>query len=64
MLYISWRYKTYDDINKTGERKRLALDLYNQGKTYREISKEARISEFPDSKCLSKFSFVVACIIT
>jgi len=26
------------------ERKRLVLDLYNQGKTYREISKEVRIS--------------------
>ena len=26
------------------ERERLVLDLYNQGKTYRKISKEARIS--------------------
>ena len=26
------------------ERERLVLDLYNLGKTYREISKEARIS--------------------
>ena len=26
------------------ERERLVIDLYNQGKTYREISKEARIS--------------------
>jgi DNA-binding CsgD family transcriptional regulator len=26
------------------ERERLVLDLYNQGKTYREIAKEARIS--------------------
>jgi hypothetical protein len=26
------------------ERERLVLELYNQGKTYREISKEARIS--------------------
>ena len=26
------------------ERQRLVLDLYNQGKTYREISKVARIS--------------------
>ena len=26
------------------EKERLVLDLYNQGKTYREISKEARIS--------------------
>jgi DNA-binding CsgD family transcriptional regulator len=26
------------------QRERLVLDLYNQGKTYREISKEARIS--------------------
>ena len=26
------------------EKERLVLDLYSQGKTYREISKEARIS--------------------
>ena len=26
------------------ERERLVVELYNQGKTYREISKEARIS--------------------
>jgi len=26
------------------EKERLVLELYNQGKTYREISKEARIS--------------------
>ena len=26
------------------EKERLVLDLYNQGKTYRQISKEARIS--------------------
>ncbi|HZC50625.1 MAG TPA: hypothetical protein VE244_16360 [Nitrososphaeraceae archaeon] len=26
------------------ERERLVLDLYNQGKTYREICKEVRIS--------------------
>ena len=26
------------------ERERLVLDLYNQGKTYRQIAKEARIS--------------------
>jgi DNA-binding NarL/FixJ family response regulator len=26
------------------ERERLVLELYSQGKTYREISKEARIS--------------------
>ncbi len=26
------------------ERERLVLELYNQGKTYREISREARIS--------------------
>jgi hypothetical protein len=26
------------------ERERLVLDLYNQGKTYREISREVRIS--------------------
>jgi hypothetical protein len=38
----------YDDINQTGrerERERLVIDhYYNQGKTYREISKAARIS--------------------
>ena len=43
MLYISWRYEIYDYITRQ-ERERLVLDLYNQGKTYREISKEARIS--------------------
>ena len=26
------------------ERERLVLELYNQGKTYREIAKQARIS--------------------
>ena len=44
MLCISWRYKICDDI-KIQERERLVLDLYyNQGKIYREISKELRIS--------------------
>ncbi len=33
----------YDDINKTGKRKTCTRP-YNQGKTYREISKQARIS--------------------
>jgi hypothetical protein len=44
MLYTSGRYKLYDDINKTRKRKTFVLELYNQGKTYREISKVARIS--------------------
>jgi transposase len=34
----------YMTILTKQERERLVLDLYNQGKTYREISKEARIS--------------------
>jgi hypothetical protein len=34
----------YMTILTRQERERLVLDLYNQGKTYREISKEARIS--------------------
>ncbi len=45
LYYNPLRYKIYDDINRTGKRERLVLDLYyNQGKTYHEISKEARIS--------------------
>jgi DNA-binding NarL/FixJ family response regulator len=43
-------YKFLDDtkymmILTRQERERLVLDLYNQGKTYREISKEARMSQ-------------------
>jgi hypothetical protein len=34
----------YMTILTRQERERLVLDLYNQGKTYREISREARIS--------------------
>jgi hypothetical protein len=34
----------YMTILTRQERERLVIDLYNQGKTYREISKEARIS--------------------
>jgi DNA-binding CsgD family transcriptional regulator len=34
----------YMTILTRQERERLVLDLYNQGKTYRQISKEARIS--------------------
>jgi uncharacterized protein YerC len=34
----------YMTILTTQERERLVVDLYNQGKTYREISKAARIS--------------------
>ena len=36
------------------ERERLVLDLYNQGKTYREISKEARISPHDIGVILNK----------
>jgi hypothetical protein len=36
--------RKYMTILTRQERERLVLDLYNQGKTYREISKEARIS--------------------
>jgi DNA-binding CsgD family transcriptional regulator len=43
MLYISEDTK-YMTILTRQERERLVLDLYNQGKTYREISKEARTS--------------------
>ena len=34
----------YMTILTRQERERLVLELYNQGKTYRQISKEARIS--------------------
>jgi transposase len=36
------------------ERERFVLDLYNQGKTYREISKEARISPHDIGAILKK----------
>jgi hypothetical protein len=36
------------------ERGRLVLDLYNQGKTYREISKDARISPYDIGVILNK----------
>jgi hypothetical protein len=42
MLYLE--ETKYMAILTRQERERLVLDLYNQGKTYREISKEARIS--------------------
>jgi chromosome segregation ATPase len=43
--YILYFLKRQDmTILTREERERLVLDLYNQGKTYREISKEARIS--------------------
>jgi hypothetical protein len=43
--YIIFLGKTnYMSILTRQERKRLVIELYNQGKTYRETSKEARIS--------------------
>jgi hypothetical protein len=43
-LYYIFLKDTNMTILTRQERERLVLDLYNQGKTYREISKEARIS--------------------
>jgi hypothetical protein len=40
--YIFLEDIKYMTILTRHERERLVLDLYNQGKTYREISKEAR----------------------
>src|SRR5215212_445071 len=42
--YIFLEDTKYMTILTRQERERLVLDLYNQGKTYREISKVARIS--------------------
>jgi transposase len=44
LYYIILEDIKYMTILTREERERLVLDLYNQGKTYREISKEARIS--------------------
>ena len=45
LYYIFLEDTKYMTILTRQERERLVLDLYyNQGKTYREISKEARIS--------------------
>src|SRR5215212_451515 len=44
LYYIFLENTKYMTILTRQERERLVLDLYNQGKTYREISKEARIS--------------------
>jgi hypothetical protein len=44
LYYIFLEDTKYMTILSKQERERLVLDLYNQGKTYREISKEARIS--------------------
>ena len=41
---ISLEHIKYMTILKRQERERLVIELYNQGKTFREISKEARIS--------------------
>ena len=38
------RDKKYDGINTRGKAKTCLRRLYNQGRTYREIAKEARIS--------------------
>jgi hypothetical protein len=42
-LYYIFLKDTNMTISTRQERERLVLDLYNQGKTCREISKEARI---------------------
>ena len=44
VYYISLEDTKYMTILTRQERERLVLDLYNQGKTYRKISKEAKIS--------------------
>src|SRR5918999_529921 len=44
LCYIFLEDTKYMTILTRQERERLVVDLYNQGKTYREISKEARIS--------------------
>ena len=36
------------------ERERLVIELYNQGKTYRKISKEARVSPLDIEVILNK----------
>jgi len=43
-LFIFLEDTKYMTILTRQERERLVLDLYNQGKTYREIAKEARVS--------------------
>ena len=44
LYYIFLEDTKYMTILTRQERERLVLDLYNQGKTYREIAKEARVS--------------------
>ncbi len=44
LYYIFLKDTNYMTILTRQERERLVLDLYNQGKTYLEIAKEARIS--------------------
>jgi transposase len=44
LYYIFLEDTKYMTILTRQERERIVIDLYNQGKTYREIAKEARIS--------------------
>jgi DNA-directed RNA polymerase specialized sigma subunit len=44
LYYIFLENIIYMTILTRQERERLVIELYNQGKTYSEISKEARIS--------------------
>jgi transposase len=44
LCYVFLEDTKYMTILTRHEREKLVLDLYNQGKTYREIAKEARIS--------------------
>src|SRR5215203_1565317 len=54
LYYIIIEDTKYMTILTRQERERLVLELYNQGKTYREISKEARISPRDIGVILSK----------
>jgi DNA-directed RNA polymerase specialized sigma subunit len=55
LYYIFLEDTKYMTILTRQERERLVLDLYyNQGKTYREISKEARISSHDIEVVLNK----------
>jgi hypothetical protein len=54
LYHIFLEYTKHMMILTRQERERLVLDLYNQGKTYREISKEARISSHDIEVVLNK----------